>query len=144
MVLGIGFPTLIPHNGVNAMQVADVDGVRIDGLLFDAGTTNSGALLTVGTQGSGASHAGNPISVQDIFFRIGGDIAGKATNSLVVNANNTMVDDIWAWRADHGNSGTVGWTVNTADTRPGRQRRQRPGDRPVRRALPEVRGALER
>ena len=114
VVLGIGFPTLIPTGGVNTMQVADVDGVRIDGLLFDAGTTNSNALLTVGTQGNTTSHASNPISVQDTFFRIGGDIAGKATNSLIVNANNTLVDDIWAWRADHGNSGTVGWTVNTA------------------------------
>jgi hypothetical protein len=114
VVLGIGMPTLIPQNGVNTMQVADVDGVRIDGLLFDAGTTNSGALLTVGPAGSSANHAANPTSVQDTFFRIGGDIAGKATNSLVVNANNTLLDDIWAWRADHGNSGTVGWTVNTA------------------------------
>ena len=50
-----------------------------------------------------------------MFFRIGGDIAGKATASLVANANDTIVDDIWAWRADHGNSGTVGWTTNTAD-----------------------------
>ena len=114
VVLGIGFPTLIPVGGVNTMQVADVDGVRIDGLLFDAGTTNSNALLTIGTQGSTASHASNPISVQDTFFRIGGDIAGQATNSLIVNANNTLINDIWAWRADHGNSGTVGWTVNTA------------------------------
>jgi hypothetical protein len=32
-----------------------------------------------------------------------------------VNANDTIVDDIWAWRADHGNAGTVGWTTNTAD-----------------------------
>ena len=114
VVLGIGFPTLIPTGGVNTMQVADVDGVRIQGLLFDAGTTNSQALLTVGTQGSTVSHASNPISVQDTFFRIGGDIAGQATNSLIVNANNTLISDIWAWRADHGNAGTVGWTVNTA------------------------------
>ncbi|HEY8043660.1 MAG TPA: discoidin domain-containing protein [Streptosporangiaceae bacterium] len=114
-ILGLGFPTLIPQNGVNTMQVADVDGVRIDGLLFDAGTTNSAALLTVGTAGSTVSHASNPISVQDTFFRIGGDIAGKATSSLVVNAGDTIVDDVWAWRADHGNSGTVGWTTNTAD-----------------------------
>jgi hypothetical protein len=114
VVLGIGFPTLIPVSGVNTMQVADVDGVRISGLLFDAGTTNSQALLTVGTAGSTTSHASNPISVQDVFFRIGGDIAGQATNSLIVNANNTLINDIWAWRADHGNSGTVGWTVNTA------------------------------
>src|SRR6266851_2352203 len=113
VVLGIGFPTLIPQNGVNTMQVADVDGVRMEGLLFDAGTVNSAALLTAGTAGSTASHASNPISIQDTFFRIGGDIAGKATASLVVNANDTLVDDIWAWRADHGNG--VGWTTNTAD-----------------------------
>src|SRR5450755_1509125 len=113
-ILGIGFPTLIPQNGVNTMQVSDVSGVRIKGLLLDAGTVNSAALLTVGTAGSAASHASNPISVQDVFFRIGGDIAGKASASLVVNANDTIVDDIWAWRADHGNAGTFGWTVNTA------------------------------
>ena len=114
VVLGVGLPTLIPINGVDTVHVADVDGVRIAGLLLDAGTTNSSTLLTVGAAGSTASHAGNPISVQDTFFRIGGDIAGKATNSLVVNSSNTLIDDIWAWRADHGNSGTVGWTVNTA------------------------------
>jgi hypothetical protein len=114
VILGVGMPTLIPVGGVNTMQVADVDGVRIQGLLFDAGTTNSNALLTIGTQGSTTSHASNPISVQDTFFRIGGDIAGQATNSLIVNANNTLINDIWAWRADHGNAGTVGWTVNTA------------------------------
>jgi len=37
-----------------------------------------------------------------------------ATNSLVVNRNNVILDDIWAWRADHSNG--VGWTANTADT----------------------------
>jgi len=114
VVLGVGFPTLIPQNGVNTMQVGNVSGVRIDGLLFDAGTTNSNALLTVGTAGSTTSYASDPTSVQDTFFRIGGDIAGQATNSLVVNSSNTLLNDIWAWRADHGNSGTVGWTTNTA------------------------------
>jgi hypothetical protein len=53
--------------------------------------------------------------VQDVFFRIGGSIAGKATNSLLVNSNNVIIDHIWAWRADHGNAGTYGWTINTAD-----------------------------
>jgi hypothetical protein len=116
VVLGIGYPTLIPDNGVNAMQVADVDGVRIKGLLFDAGTTNSAALLTVGPSGSSASHAANPTTLQDVFFRIGGAIAGKATTSLIVNSANVIIDHIWAWRADHGNAGTFGWNINTADT----------------------------
>ncbi|MEV6445960.1 chitobiase/beta-hexosaminidase C-terminal domain-containing protein [Amycolatopsis sp. NPDC051716] len=115
-ILGIGYPTLVPDNGVNAMQVSDVDGVRLKGLLFDAGTTNSQALLTVGQSGSSASHASNPTTVQDVFFRIGGALAGKATNSLIVNSANTIIDHIWAWRADHGNAGTVGWNTNTADT----------------------------
>ncbi|NUS10333.1 MAG: hypothetical protein HOY69_02820 [Streptomyces sp.] len=116
VVLGIGYPTFVPDNGVNAMQVADVDGVRLKGLLFDAGTTNSQALLTIGPSNSAASHASDPASIQDVFFRIGGERAGKATTSLVVNSDNTLIDHIWAWRADHGNAGTVGWTTNTADT----------------------------
>jgi hypothetical protein len=115
VVLGIGFPTLQPDNGVNAMSVADVDGVKIAGLLFDAGTVNSQALLTVGPGTSSVSHAADPTTVQDVYFRIGGAVAGKATNSLVVNSNNVIVDHIWAWRADHGSAAT-GWTINTADT----------------------------
>jgi hypothetical protein len=113
VMLGVGMATLIPDNGVNAMTVADVDGVKLAGLLFDAGTTNTNTLLTVGTAGSTANHAANPTTIQDVFFRIGGAVAGKATNSLVVNSNNAIIDHIWAWRADHGSG--IGWTVNTAD-----------------------------
>jgi Alpha-L-arabinofuranosidase B (ABFB) domain len=115
VVTGIGFPTLIPENGVNAMTVADVDGVKISNLLFDAGTVNTPVLLTIGTAGSHINHAANPISVQDVFFRIGGAVAGKSTTSLVVHSDHTLIDHIWAWRADHGNFPT-GWNINTADT----------------------------
>jgi hypothetical protein len=97
------------------MTVADVDGVKIAGLLFDAGTTNSAALLSVGPGTSAVSHVANPTTVQDVFFRVGGAAAGKATNSLVVNSNDVIIDDIWAWRADHGSAAT-GWTVNTGNT----------------------------
>ena len=31
-----------------------------------------------------------------------------------MNSDDVILDDIWAWRADHGNG--VGWTQNTADT----------------------------
>ncbi|WP_237047580.1 chitobiase/beta-hexosaminidase C-terminal domain-containing protein [Lentzea guizhouensis] len=116
VVLGIGYPTIVPQNGVTAMTVADVDGVRIKGVLFDAGTTLSPSLLTVGTPGSSVSHAANPITLQDVFFRVGGAIAGKATNSLVVNSNDTIIDHTWIWRADHGNAGTWGWDEAIGDT----------------------------
>ena len=45
----------------------------------------------------------DPTTLHDVFFRIGGATPGKATTSLIVNSNNVMLDDIWAWRADHGN-----------------------------------------
>ncbi len=117
VILGIGFPTLIPENGVVSMKVTSERGDLISGLLFDAGAENSPTLLQVG---NGDVHyndhsATDPTALSDVFFRIGGAQVGKATDSLVVNSNNVILDDIWAWRADHGNGG-VGWTVNTADT----------------------------
>ena len=80
----------------------------------DAGTTNSNILLQVGPAGSSASHAANPTVLSDVFVRVGGAIAGKATESVEINSNNVIGDHAWIWRADHGNSGTVGWTINTA------------------------------
>jgi F5/8 type C domain len=114
VVLGLGYATLVPDNGVVPMTVADVDGVKLAGLLFDGGTVNSPVLLQIGPSGSAASHAANPTSIQDVFFRIGGAGPGKATTSLLVNSDNAIIDHIWAWRADHGSG--VGWTTNPADT----------------------------
>jgi hypothetical protein len=113
VVTGIGFPTLVPNGGVDALMVDDVDGVKISNLLFDAGTVNSPVLVTVGTAGSHVNHAADPPSVQDVFFRIGGAVAGISTTSLIVNSDNTIIDHIWAWRADHGVVPT-GWTINMA------------------------------
>ena len=114
VVLGLGFATLVPQNGIVAMAVADVPGVDIAGLLFDAGPVKSKVLLQVGTPFSHAGDPANPVALHDVFFRIGGAAAGSAETSLVVNSNGTILDDIWAWRADHGNG--VGWTLNKADT----------------------------
>ena len=113
VVTGIGFPTLVPNGGVNALVVDDVDGVKISNLLFDAGTVNSPALVTIGTAGSHVNHTADPPSVQDVFFRVGGAVAGISTTSLIVNSDNTLIDHIWAWRADHGAVPT-GWTINMA------------------------------
>ncbi|NGO79380.1 discoidin domain-containing protein [Streptomyces sp. YC504] len=113
IVLGLGLATIIPDNGVTAMRVADVDGVRLAGFLIDAGAVNSPTLLEVGPQGSGADHAANPTTVQDVYIRIGGAGPGKATTSMVVNSDDTIVDHTWVWRADHGDG--VGWETNRAD-----------------------------
>ncbi|MBD9734057.1 coagulation factor 5/8 type domain-containing protein [Streptomyces sp. H28] len=113
VVLGLGYATLIPDNGVTAMRVADVDGVRLAGFLIDAGPVNSPVLLEVGPRGASRSHSANPITVQDVFIRIGGAGPGKATTSMVVNARHTIIDHTWVWRADHGDG--VGWDTNRCD-----------------------------
>jgi len=115
VVLGLGFPTLTPTNGNAAMTVASAKGMIVSGVLFDAGAITSPVLLQVGDgHARSDNEASDPSLLADVFFRIGGAAAGSATTSLVVNSNNTILDDIWAWRADHGSG--VGWTTNTADT----------------------------
>jgi len=113
VVLGLGFPTLIPENGIVSMIVLPSKGVMVSGMIFDAGIPNSPLLLQFGTP-LGASSSSDPSALQDVFFRIGGAEPGQATVSLSVGSNDTILDDIWAWRADHGSG--VGWTDNTADT----------------------------
>lgn len=114
VVLGLGFPTLVPKNGIVSMKVASQTGMMISGIIFDAGVSNSPALLQVGSAHGGRDSVADPSVISDVFFRIGGATPGSATNSLVINSNNVILDDIWAWRADHGNG--VGWTSNTANT----------------------------
>jgi hypothetical protein len=112
VVLGLGLATLVPDNGVTAVSVADVDGVKLAGLLIDAGPVNSPLLMEVGPAGSSANHVANPTSLHDVFFRIGGGGVGKATVSLRINSNNVIGDHMWLWRADHSTG--VGWNTNTA------------------------------
>jgi hypothetical protein len=117
VVLGLGMPTLIPQTGDASMRVLSSHGVLVSGIIFDAGPTTSPVLFEVGGFLSflcGDCDASDPSAIQDVFFRIGGAEAGSATVSLLVNSDNVILDDIWAWRADHGSG--VGWTVNTADT----------------------------
>ncbi|ROQ35154.1 F5/8 type C domain-containing protein [Streptomyces sp. PanSC19] len=113
IVLGLGLATIVPDNGVTAMRVADVDGVRLAGFLIDAGQVNSPSLLEVGPQNASADHAADPTTVQDVYFRVGGAGPGRATVALVVNNDDTIVDHTWVWRADHGEG--VGWETNRAD-----------------------------
>ena len=110
VVLGLGYPTLIPTGGTPALKVADVNGVRIGGLLLEASTTNSPTLLQIGDPGSNLSHAGDPIFLYDIFARVGGPAPGSADCMVTIHSSNVVGDNAWLWRADHGSG--VGWTVN--------------------------------
>ena len=115
VVLGLGYATLEPVSGNQCMTIGDVGGVKIAGVLFDAGTTKSPALLTVGTQGNKTSHANNPIALCDTFYRVGGANATpcKVDACVIINSSDVIGDNFWVWRADHGSG--VGWDKNTAD-----------------------------
>ena len=116
VVMGLGFATLVPQHGNAAMIVAANTGVKLSGLIVDAGPVSSPVLLSVGVPGLGAGTAADPDTIQDVFFRIGGaeTTPVSAAVSLLDNADNSIIDDVWAWRADHGND--VGWTQNKGDT----------------------------
>ncbi|RYZ95785.1 MAG: coagulation factor 5/8 type domain-containing protein [Moraxellaceae bacterium] len=110
IVLGIGFATLRPTNGNAVLTVDDVDGVKIAHLMVDADIKNSPVLVQIGGTNSNASHASNPTSLSDVFIRVGGNGAGKATVAMEINSNDVIVDHTWLWRADHGDG--AGWYSN--------------------------------
>jgi hypothetical protein len=133
LVIGLGFPVLVPQRGNQALVVVPNNGVKLSGMIVDAGPVNSPVLVSVGTPGfnwgggfAGANNANDPDLIQDVYFRVGGaeTTAVSATVSLLDNANNSIIDDIWAWRADHGASSVTGpegqqgagWTYNQGDT----------------------------
>ncbi|HXK20420.1 MAG TPA: hypothetical protein VNG33_21570, partial [Polyangiaceae bacterium] len=78
VVLGLGVPTLIADAGTPAISIADVSGVKIAGVLVQAGAVESPTLVEVGPAGATASHADNPTSLHDVYCRVGGGAGGVA------------------------------------------------------------------
>ena len=115
VVLGLGFATLRPVKGTAAMTTADAEGIEIRRRLQAStrGRSESPVLLEVGSEESRARHAKDPITLHDVFFRVGGAGVGRAKVNLRINSNDTLVDHTWIWRADHGAG--VGWDLNTSE-----------------------------
>jgi hypothetical protein len=123
VLLGLGLATLVPLRGGPAIEVADAPGVRIAGLLLQAGPITSKALISVGGSASTASlprgsrgSGSAPIVLTDVFARVGGpDVdpesgLGPAVSSNVmmeINASNVILDNVWLWRADVENAHRV-------------------------------------
>ena len=114
IVFGLGIPSLKPTKGQSAISVADVDGVKISGLIIDAGEISSPSLVNIGPTGSKADHSANPTFLYDLTVRTGGTASGKNEMGVVINSSNVVVDHIWIWRADHGIG--AGWTTNPTKT----------------------------
>ncbi|WP_327287178.1 adenylyl cyclase [Streptomyces sp. NBC_01198] len=116
VVLGLGYTTLRSTHGNTLIDVADVSGVTVAGVLVEAASAHTPVLLKVGDGRSRRRHQSDPTVLFDVFARIGGAIGGGAGVSVQIDSNDVIGDHLWLWRADHGLDGTVGWSVNPADT----------------------------
>lgn len=92
----------------------DIGGVEIAGVILDAGKKTD-TLLELGYEGANVDHSNNPCVLQDVICRVGGTGAlGTTGDCIVINSNNTIIDETWIWRADHGDN--TGWYENTANS----------------------------
>jgi len=111
VVMGIGQATLISTNGNAVIDVANVDGVRISGLLLQAGAKKSDTLLKWGhSQIKYAGDASNPGAMHDVNARVGGENChgSMQTDKMVqINSGFVIIDGSWLWRADHDSCGEV-------------------------------------
>ncbi len=110
VVLGLGYATLVPDKGTPAMNVADIDGVQVAGVICDAGEAESPTLIQVGNPGCAGMHGADPIFLYDIVCRAGGAAPGAARSFVTIESNNVVADNLWLWRADHGAGAK--WDVN--------------------------------
>jgi hypothetical protein len=116
VVLGLGHATLTAVDGSTPLDVAGVAGVVVAGVTVDAGLEESPVLLRVGSRNAGSQGSpGNPTTLSDVYFRVGGPHVGKAGTALEVNSDHVLIDHTWVWRADHGVEGlndTERWNTN--------------------------------
>ena len=143
IVLGLGFPTLVPQNGTAAMQVLGVPGVKLSGMIFDAGPENSPVLLQVG----------GPLAAGDRQRRRSHAGAGRVLPHRRGHGGlgHRQPGGQQLPRHPRRHLGLAGGSRRGRGLdqqhrrhRPHRQRQRRDRLRPVRRALPEERGHLER
>ncbi len=102
VILGLGLPTLIPQNGAIALATLDIPGIKLAGFMVDAGPGLSPTLIQIGAGNSDYDYPDTPISLHDIYCRVGGAVAGQAETTVTINSNYVIADHFWLWRADHG------------------------------------------
>lgn len=109
VVLGMGLATLHAVKGAIPLTTADKAGIIVAGVTIDAGEVESPVLLQIGKKngnnGRPNTDPSNPVTLSDVYFRIGGPYVGKTDIALEVNSDHVLIDHTWVWRADHGIEG---------------------------------------
>eukprot|EP00667_Euglena_gracilis_P004473 EG_transcript_4493 len=115
VLLGLGLATLVSLNGNAVVRVGKASGVRIAGLLLEAGPKPTAVLLQFGPageaeDGSSAAATGDPANpgvISDVYARVGGARPGQVDTMVRVTSGNVVLDNVWLWRADHDAQGLV-------------------------------------
>eukprot|EP00467_Chlorarachnion_reptans_P019103 CAMPEP_0114505426 /NCGR_PEP_ID=MMETSP0109-20121206/10847_1 /TAXON_ID=29199 /ORGANISM="Chlorarachnion reptans, Strain CCCM449" /LENGTH=670 /DNA_ID=CAMNT_0001683865 /DNA_START=19 /DNA_END=2032 /DNA_ORIENTATION=+ len=118
VLLGLGIATLVASKGNPCVLVGDVDGIRVAGILLQAGPEPTPTLLQWGVSGNYPGDEGNPGFMHDVFARVGGpDYQDVQTELMVdVRSGNVIGDNLWLWRADHSVRGKVYNMTNPCST----------------------------
>ena len=112
VVLGIGEATIVPENDTAALVCADVPGLTVAGLIFDAERASK-RFVVLGEKKSAKRHTADPSFLIDTIYRVGGTgKPGKTEVCIEINSNDAVIEHTWVWRADHG--AHTGWTANTS------------------------------
>lgn len=114
VILGLGFPTLMPTSGKTALRVDAPQGLVMSGLVFDAGPIRSDTLVEIGRPGAISGSPTQPACLHDLVCRVGGYGPGRCRVMVTIHSSHVVGDNVWLWRADHGSQ--VGWAENTCDT----------------------------
>ncbi len=115
IVMGMGLATLESGNGNICLKTADRPGIKVCGLLFDAGEQKSETLFEAGYDASEETAEKEvPILLSDLYFRVGGaaEHNTQVENCVTIKSSHVLGDNFWVWRADHGSQ--VGWELNQA------------------------------
>jgi hypothetical protein len=116
VLLGLGLATIVPTKGTAAVTVsAGAKGVRVAGLLLQAGTEHSAALLQWGDPRSIGQAPANDADwgfIHDVFARVGGPRLpvgqqARADVMLSIDRSGVIGDNMWLWRADHLQGGDL-------------------------------------
>jgi hypothetical protein len=117
MILGLGYATINPTQGNIALRVNDAAfGVRLCGLMIEAGNIRSDSLVVIGDEEGGAGGlATEPTILYDIFPRVGGPTENAAAATMMtINQKYCTVMHTWMWRSDHTETVRSGLGVDKA------------------------------
>jgi len=99
VLLGLGMATLVPTAGTAVIEVGPSCGVRVAGVLLQAGAVKSPSLLRWEPN---SCQGDNPGLLADVFARVGGPNTEVVSADVMieVGGNHVVLDNVWAWRAD--------------------------------------------